>query len=344
MTKLVVISKGRPREIEMGQELTIGRGYSNLLRLEGDEISRVHAIIYRRDDTFILRDLDSKNGIYLNGSKVNQAELGAGDRLQVGKYKMVFNPPLEFDMNAFVDSVVAHERSSQVSKGGVGSGDAEFVSLRRFNVASGVGAGAGRESEGSGQSQGSGPWEEVTFLSRQELADRIGNPGSRVMDQMADFHEVFMRELARNLADRKTSGAGGDVFLGRLLEAAVHALGADRGVVVLKDRKSGALQAGAMVTRGDDVAVNRVVLRSAFSEFKAILCPDTRESGLFRENETVNRDKIGSLVSVPVGEGEPTALLYFDRTGDSDGFGMAHLLMTGHVGRLMEFHLQSLPS
>ena len=62
MTKLLLIDSSKIQEVQMGQEITIGRAYSNLLRLEGEEVSRVHSILYRRGSEYVLRDLDSKNG------------------------------------------------------------------------------------------------------------------------------------------------------------------------------------------------------------------------------------------------------------------------------------------
>ena len=51
MSRLFFIQQDRRECIDIGLELTIGRSYSNRLRLEGADISRAHAIIYRRGDS-----------------------------------------------------------------------------------------------------------------------------------------------------------------------------------------------------------------------------------------------------------------------------------------------------
>ena len=46
--------------------------------------SRHHAEIHRRGARFILRDLASANGTYVNGKRVVETSLEDGDELQIG--------------------------------------------------------------------------------------------------------------------------------------------------------------------------------------------------------------------------------------------------------------------
>jgi phosphoserine phosphatase RsbU/P len=63
---------------------TIGRSSGNDLVLGKGGISRNHAEIVLEKGEYLLRDLGSKLGTYLNGSKVEQAKLMNGDRIQLG--------------------------------------------------------------------------------------------------------------------------------------------------------------------------------------------------------------------------------------------------------------------
>jgi hypothetical protein len=67
--------------------LTIGRGGQNDLVLGGDEFASArHARIESRRDGVWVRDLDSTNGTYVNGARVEGASrLGSGDVLRVGE-------------------------------------------------------------------------------------------------------------------------------------------------------------------------------------------------------------------------------------------------------------------
>ena len=72
--------------------LSIGREIGNLLHLQDNEVSRRHAEIRRVGDTFVLDDLKSSNGTFVNNRRVERAELASGDRLQIGRTVMVYAP------------------------------------------------------------------------------------------------------------------------------------------------------------------------------------------------------------------------------------------------------------
>ena len=64
----------------------IGRNASNDIHLENDNVSRTHARLTRSDDEYTLEDLDSRNGILLNGLLVHSAVLRDGcSRLPDGR-------------------------------------------------------------------------------------------------------------------------------------------------------------------------------------------------------------------------------------------------------------------
>lgn len=69
---------------------SIGRGPGNGLVIESGEISRRHALIDRVGDGFVVEDLNSVNGVYLNGKRCNSATLKQGDVIALGKVKLVF--------------------------------------------------------------------------------------------------------------------------------------------------------------------------------------------------------------------------------------------------------------
>lgn len=68
-------------------EISIGRKEGNTIRLTERNISRRHARLLRRNGEVFLEDLDSYNGIRVNGSKVRgQVTVAEGDRIQIGDY------------------------------------------------------------------------------------------------------------------------------------------------------------------------------------------------------------------------------------------------------------------
>ena len=75
---------------EIGDFLSIGRGDSNLLQLSDDFISRRHARIEKKDNLYILKDLDSQNGVFLNGAQVKEALLSHNDHIRMGGVNFTF--------------------------------------------------------------------------------------------------------------------------------------------------------------------------------------------------------------------------------------------------------------
>lgn len=67
-----------------GPKFTIGRSSTNNLVLGHMGVSRSHAEVLVRDGEYVLRDLDSKLGTYLNGIRVEEAKMSNGDRIQLG--------------------------------------------------------------------------------------------------------------------------------------------------------------------------------------------------------------------------------------------------------------------
>ena len=69
----------------------IGRSRNNELPLNDTSVSRLHAEI-RRDalGQFTIQDLESLNGVFVNGEPVEMAHLDEGDRLEIGDVAFVF--------------------------------------------------------------------------------------------------------------------------------------------------------------------------------------------------------------------------------------------------------------
>jgi pSer/pThr/pTyr-binding forkhead associated (FHA) protein len=58
--------------------------------LDDITVSRHHAEVERDGEKFTIADLRSLNGTYVNGERVEQAELTSGDALQIGRFRLVF--------------------------------------------------------------------------------------------------------------------------------------------------------------------------------------------------------------------------------------------------------------
>lgn len=68
----------------------VGRSDSDIV-LDGVTVSRRHAEFRRDGETFVVVDVGSFNGTYLNRSSVDMAALADGDEIQIGKFRLIFH-------------------------------------------------------------------------------------------------------------------------------------------------------------------------------------------------------------------------------------------------------------
>ena len=72
--------------ISLPDELIVGRADKCHLVLDDSYVSQMHARIFAKDGTFLVEDLGSTNGTYLNRRRITSAtELQRGDHVKIGK-------------------------------------------------------------------------------------------------------------------------------------------------------------------------------------------------------------------------------------------------------------------
>jgi pSer/pThr/pTyr-binding forkhead associated (FHA) protein len=69
-----------------------GRSTDADVFLDDVTVSRKHAEFVREQDEFVVRDIGSLNGTYVNRRRIDAAVLRAGDEVQIGKYRLTFHP------------------------------------------------------------------------------------------------------------------------------------------------------------------------------------------------------------------------------------------------------------
>src|SRR3977135_4269716 len=70
--------------------ISIGRLGSNDVCLEDPFVSRHHCVIRNKDDEYRIEDLNSANGTYLNGERVNAGSLKEGCLIAIGAARFLF--------------------------------------------------------------------------------------------------------------------------------------------------------------------------------------------------------------------------------------------------------------
>ena len=71
-------------------EVTAGRHPDSEIFLDDVTVSRRHAVFRRTSDGYLVADVGSLNGTYVNRDRIDSVRLTDGDEVQIGKYRLVF--------------------------------------------------------------------------------------------------------------------------------------------------------------------------------------------------------------------------------------------------------------
>jgi pSer/pThr/pTyr-binding forkhead associated (FHA) protein len=92
-TALLVVLRGPnagARFLLDSDEVGTGRHPDSDIFLDDVTVSRKHATFRREGDVFLVRDVGSLNGTYVNRERIDEAVLQTRDEVQIGKFRLVF--------------------------------------------------------------------------------------------------------------------------------------------------------------------------------------------------------------------------------------------------------------
>jgi pSer/pThr/pTyr-binding forkhead associated (FHA) protein len=92
-TALLVVKRGpnAGSRFLLDKDLTTaGRHPESDIFLDDVTVSRRHAEFSRTSESFVVRDVGSLNGTYLNRERIDRTTLSNGDEVQIGKFRLVY--------------------------------------------------------------------------------------------------------------------------------------------------------------------------------------------------------------------------------------------------------------
>jgi len=75
--------------------VSAGRHQTSEIFLDDVTVSRRHAEFVRGDHGYVLKDVGSLNGTYVNRDRIDELQLGNEDEVQIGKFRLVYLTPPE---------------------------------------------------------------------------------------------------------------------------------------------------------------------------------------------------------------------------------------------------------
>lgn len=255
--------------------MTVGRDPLNRVVLKDDRCSRRHCEIYLQDSTWMLRDLQSRNGTKLNGEKVTQElALNDGDQVRIGKTVLLFANDLA---QHHVKDPGLMDDASAVSEAGSHDGPTDQAESAGPEIL-----------ERKAQSR---------YITESGLAGSGGETGIR--EALRHLYDLIMKMVSA--PDMRTLSE-------TVLDSLLSAVKADIGAVLLfsdlSEEGSEPDKLRIVAYRAPDDGSYRVVSRrlskTVLAEREAVLAMDIRAEGGGGEFQTLEGIKAESVICAPI--------------------------------------------
>jgi adenylate cyclase len=187
MARLILATAEGPQAIDLRPTNSLGRHPNNSIQLLDKIVSKEHCIVEVRDGQFLLRDLGSLNGTYINGERVKGEQfLRHGDEIALGSTRARYDDgtaPLNFAPLAAGPGAVQHAQPhfQQTNQGNGPGGQAGQQAQPQYPQMGGQGApmqgrpgtpnpGAPPHPPQGGMGMGGTPWNQVGGQQQHPLA------------------------------------------------------------------------------------------------------------------------------------------------------------------------------
>lgn len=271
--------------------------------LNHESVSRAHARFSRRDNTWMITDLDSKNGVRVNTFRIREEPLRNGDRIDLGTAQLVVRigpaqtQPAPGQVE-FVEQEVPDQHTEIFDMSGLSS----LLALPDDRFAQTPPPGLGQPS---------------------------GGPASPA-HSLSGYDEGAMLSLVSEAAQALISCDSLDQTLERILELVFGNLPAERGLICLHDEESGGHQPNVMRTKSgipdDPIQVSSNIVSHVLEKKQALLVRNTQMDHRFGRAKSVIMMDIQSAMCAPLyREDRVAGFVYVDRQSGHEPFDTPHL-------------------
>ena len=300
---LVVKGPGKGQVYPLaGDEVIIGRDPSCELSFDDRTLSRQHVKIVKDGDSLTIEDLDSVNGLLVNGMRESSAELRVDDRLTLGNIELLVRP--------------AGEKASSLERLAPRIPTEDEPTL--LHQPPGQRLVAGEESEPDSIMS-------ITqSLSSSMLMDLLG----RSHQSLGAMYRVT--RIASSIFDL-------DVLLNKILDETFATIRAERGFVLLIDPNSDQLEVKASRWQNKEapdhkVSISQNIISHVLDKKESVLIADAMADSKFGLAESVVMHKIRSAMCSPLrGRTRIVGIIHADTTGAGE-FNQEDLMLLDAIG------------
>ncbi len=292
--------------------ITIGRSRSNTLYLSHGAVSRNHAKISLIDGQYVLSDIKSRNGTYVNKKRIKNISLKHNDQIVFGDRSFIFTlkDPEQDDTESIYtfneDTVCFQEDDIQLSD----------MVARKAEVAA------------------------QTFLDPNKDKKEIS------AEKAVEAHSrlLLLYQLSDNLRYAKNAdevlSMGTDLIFGALPSA-------ERGVVMLRSSSKDPLEARIVKychkrPEGDVIPVSQTVINKVIKDKLAVVSKDALDDSRFEMADSIRVHNLNSIICVPLISGDRViGVLHLDTSQVLDSFTQNDLEFTAAVANEMSIAIDN---
>ena len=314
MPRLVVLrGPGQGRAFDVTNEAGIGRLPSNRVQLPGDKISRRHARIVQENGRYFICDLDSRNGVTVNGLMTERAELNSGDKIEIGNALLLFELDEGTDFPTQELDIHPGEPAKLPSGEPVFFSEDASTSAEHFEKSVSV-----EDDEAADDPSSADTSPAPDALPRLREANRKLKALHDVSDAI---HETFdLRELMH-----------------KVLELVLDIFQAGRAVILLYDESDGKLRPAAARNRQKTtarLAVSQTVVDYVAAQKRSVISADALSDPRFDPSESIALQNINSVMCVPLtSKGKSQGVLYVDNRDEARRYEQDHLRLLTIIAR-----------
>ncbi|MFH0793196.1 MAG: FHA domain-containing protein [bacterium] len=277
-------------EIKFESDLTIGRDRSTALYLKDDEASRNHAVLTKSGKVYLLKDLDSMNGTFLNGHRIKEEVLRANDEIIIGSSLLFFNPNEHFDPEKCLSA-----RGKVLLQHSAATKEKRVPDLDLFDAET----------------------------LRASVVTTASGPSEKPSDPR-QLSPEWMQWILDLVHEKDTGG-----LLSFALHLAIETAGGDRGVIMQAtgdERDELFMRAYTSVEDASKLVVSQAVLEILIKKEKAVFCPDISKDEILASTHLALQDKVKTLIALPLfSAGNYYGFLYLDARDWHTGYTFEHL-------------------
>jgi len=270
MARISIMGPSGRQERQLFRHNSLGRHPRNTHQVLDRVVSKEHCHIELIEDRYVLKDLGSLNGTYVNGERVASEQLlEPGDEITIGSTRIVFEPAQRQGGVSF-DALLSDEPREATKRFKIGDTDAGPLIRAKVSVLA-----------------------EKTFFAEELVQDDASL--RRDYEKLRASYEVTRAiEIGTSIT----------ALCSKILEVAFRLVPADRGVVLLHNDQNMLEPVSVRTAEGVDpeqeVIVSKTVLDTVVREKEAVLSHDASADARFQSAQSVIMQGIRSTMCVPL--------------------------------------------